>query len=337
MSAPDPRVGWAETVLRVLDTPWPWASAHLSRGGDDCDVTPWRLHPSFHGSLDWHSSCHMQWSAIRLLDGDAPMTDAVRSGLVGRLDARLTPAAIDVESAYLREHPGFERPYGWGWAVRLAASAASSGGANGWGEALAPLADTVAGLTLAWLPRQVLPVRHGVHHNTAFGLTLLRDGFEALGRRDVLAAIDDRARHWFLGDRDYPSRWEPSGTDFLSPALCEADLMRRVLRPDEFAGWLASFLPRLGEPGDTLLEVPEVGDVHDGAMVHQFGLALSRAAQLRALLAFLPADRVSRVDAAASALAGSVAEQITAGDFMSTHWLVSFALLARDSAPGPRN
>ena len=330
MTATDPRSAWADTVLRVLTTPWPWAAGHMSRDEDDCHVTPWRLHPSFHGALDWHSSCHLQWSAIRLVDSGAPIDRDTRAGLLGQLDARLSPANLEVESAYLHEHPGFERPYGWGWAARLAAAAATSAqdAAPRWARALQPLADTVARLTLMWLPRQVLPVRHGVHQNSAFGLTLLRDGFVTLGRADVVAAIDERARDWFLGDRDCPSQWEPSGTDFLSPALSEADLMRRLLGPEGFSDWLADFLPGLGEPGDRLLEVPEVGDVHDGAMVHQFGLALSRAAQLRALRPYLPAERAARVDAAASALVDAVAPQITSGDFMSTHWLVSFALLA---------
>lgn len=337
MTAPDPRAAWADTVLRVLTTPWPWASGHLSEGEDDCDVTPWRLHPSFHGSLDWHSACHMQWSAIRLLDGDAAIDEDVRSGLLGQLDARLTPAKVAVEAAYLAEHPGYERPYGWGWAVRLAAAATASSqeGADGWARALAPLVETIGRLTLGWLPRQVLPVRHGVHQNSAFGLTLLRDGFAALGRHDAVAVIDRRARDWFLGDRDYPSQWEPSGTDFLSPALCEADLMRRVLGPADFGPWLAGFLPRLGDAGDRLLDLPEVGDVTDGQLVHQFGLALSRAAQLRSLSPFLSDERASRVDAAASGLVAGVAEQITSGDFMSTHWLVSFALLAQEGHAAP--
>ncbi len=330
MTAPDPRIAWADTVLRVLTTSWPYASAHMSRDEDDCDVTPWELHPSFYGSLDWHSSCHMQWSAIRLLDSDAAISDDTAAGLLGQLDLRLTLAAVAVEADYLDAHPGFERPYGWGWAVKLAAATVTTGQdcAGPWVEAMRPLSDSLARLTLGWLPRQVLPVRHGVHQNSAFGLTLLRDGFEVLGRRDVVDAIDDRARDWFLDDRDYPSRWEPSGTDFLSPALSEADLMRRVLEPGEFGDWLGAFLPRLGCWGDRLLEVPRVGDVHDGQMVHQFGLALSRAAQLRALGPFLRSDRVARVEAATSEMVGAVSAHITSGDFMSTHWLVTFALLA---------
>ena len=330
MTASDPRIAWADTVLRVLTTSWPWASGHMSRDEDDCDVTPWELHPSFYGSLDWHSSCHMQWSAIQLLDSDAEISDDTAVSLLGQLDLRLAAAAVAVETDYLAAHPGFERPYGWGWAVRLAAATTTSRRdcAAPWAAAIRPLADTVAGLTLAWLPRQVLPVRHGVHQNSAFGLTLLRDGFEVLGRRDVVEAIDRRARDWFLDDRDYPSRWEPSGTDFLSPALCEADLMRRVLDAGDFGDWLDDFLPHLAGPADRLLAVPQVGDVHDGQLVHQFGLALSRAAQLRALSPFLRSERAERAEAAASAMVAAVSDQITSGDFMSTHWLVSFALLA---------
>ncbi len=337
MTASDPRIAWADTALRVLTTPWPWASGHMSRDEDDCDVTPWELHPSFHGSLDWHSSCHMQWSAIQLLDSDAEIPEDTASSLLGQLDLRLTATAIGAEADYLRTHRGFERPYGWGWAVRLAAAATTSSQdcAAPWAQAIQPLAETVAWLTLDWLPKQVLPVRHGVHQNSAFGLGLLRDGFDVLGRRDVVEAIDARARDWFFDDRDYPSRWEPSGTDFLSPALCEADLMRRVLAPADFGDWLGAFLPHLGGWGDRLLEVPRVGDVHDGQMVHQFGLALSRAAQLRAFSPFLRSDRAERVEVAASAMVAAASDQITSGDFMSTHWLVTFALLAETADRRP--
>lgn len=321
---------WAATVLQVLRTPYPWISGHMSLDADDCDVTPERLHPAFHGSVDWHSSAHMQWSAVRLLsEAGGRLTEQTRSELVGELNRRLTAAHGRTEAAYLRARPGFERPYGWAWAAMLATATRASGlpEAAAWREATAPVADAVADNLLDWLDRLAYPVRHGVHANTAFALALCHEAYADLGRADVVDAISRRAIAWFGSDRDYPVAWEPSGEDFLSPGLCEADVMRRVLGGD-FAGWLADFLPSLGEEGDPLLGVPLVHDRTDGKMVHLFGLALSRAWHLRLLAPALPAERAARVRAAAQAQVDAVRGEIVGGDIMSTHWLVSFALLA---------
>ena len=327
MSAPaaSPHESWARTVVEVLETPWPWAAAHVSTGPDDCEVTPHRLHPAFHGSVDWHSSVHMQWSGVRLLGGE--LDDSTRTRLTGVLDARLTAGHGAVEAAYLRERPSFERPYGWAWAALLAAETVGTP----WAPATAPVAEVVAGHLLAWLPRLAYPVRHGVHSNTAFALALAHEAFGRQGRDDVTAAITSAAREWYAAGRDCPSSWEPSGSDFLSPALCEAELMRRTLPEQEYADWLAAFLPRLATEGDTLLEVPEVRDRSDGHLVHLHGLALSRAWLLRRLAPHLPEDRASRARAAADRQVAAVAEEIVAGDLMATHWLVSFALLAEDA------
>jgi hypothetical protein len=323
--------GWAEVALRVLDTRYPHKSGHLAHGPHDVDVTPTRLFPAFHGCLDWHSSVHMQWSLLTLLpalDGD------LRARVIQLLDARLTAANLAAETAYLRRDPGFERPYGWAWAARLAATAHESRtpDAARWAAALDPLADAIASATVTWLPRLAYPVRHGTHANTAFGLLLLHDAFGRLGRADVVAEIATHARRFFAADTDYPLRWEPSGSDFLSPALCEAALMQRVL-PD-FADWLPRFLPGLADPDCPLFAVPQVLDRADGQAVHLVGLALSRAWQLR-LLATATAtataaggEKARRWRHAADRLVESALPEIADGDFMATHWLVSFALLA---------
>ena len=317
---------WAQTVVEVLGTPWPWISGHTSTGPGDCEVTPARLHPAFHGSVDWHSSVHMQWSGVRLLG-----EDPARSALTAVLDERLTPAHGAVEAAYLRERPSFERPYGWAWAAMLAAEVAQSPVAQAWRPATGVVVDAVAQNLLAWLPRIAYPVRHGVHGNTAFALTLLHEAFGRLGRGDVVSAVEVRAREWYAADRDAPTDWEPSGSDFLSPTLCEAELMRRVLGAEELTAWLDAFLPSLGEAGDPLLGVPEVRDRTDGHLVHLLGLALSRAWLLRRLAAYLPEERRRRALAAAEAQVASVGDEIVEGHVMSTHWLVSFALLAEDA------
>jgi hypothetical protein len=326
--------GWAELALRVLRTPFPYGAAHQSQSAADVDVTPERLHPAFAGCLDWHSSAHMQWSLVRLLTlaptelEAAGIADDVRA----ELSHRLTAANVAVEAAYLADRPGYERPYGWAWATMLAAAAQAcpDPAAGSWARATRPLADLIGDHVLGWMPRQAYPVRHGVHSNTAFALALLLEACAALGRTDVVAAIRAQAVTWFGGDRDMQTTFEPSGSDFLSPALSEAELMRRVLPPAEFADWLAGFLPGLGtQRHGRLLETPTVHDRTDGQLVHLFGLALSRGWQLRELAAVVPAgaDRAVLVEAADRQIAFAEDEVLT-GHFMSTHWLVSFALLA---------
>lgn len=337
---------WAEVACRVLETPYPYGAAHTSLGPGDHDVDPARLHPAFHGALDWHSSVHMQWSLVTLLTTAGPELDVagLTDRLVALLDDRLSMAHLETEVAYLHARPGYERPYGWAWAVTLgeATWACLLPVADVWSEAMSELTSLVADRLVAFLPQLSHPVRHGVHANTAFALTLAHDAFTALGRLDVVAAIDERALTWFGSDVDTDTRGEPSGTDFLSPALTEAQLMRRVLAPADFGAWLDAYLPGLGNPpglGDRahqhLLEVPTVSDQTDGQLAHLHGLALSRAWGLAELAAALPAEdrRVVRLrDAARTQLAATL-PVVTSGHFMATHWLVSFALLAARALP----
>lgn len=326
---------WARTILQVLRTHYPYAAGHASLSADDVDVRPERLHPAFHGSFDWHSSAHMQWSAVTLLN--RPDLDPnVRQELIAELDSRLTSANGAVEAAYLRGRRGFERPYGWAWAAMLAAAVqtAAAPEAVRWRTATGAIAEVIADNLTGWLPRLAYPVRHGVHSNTAFALILALQAYEVLGRSDVTELIIERATAWFGEDRNYPSRWEPSGGDFLSPALCEAELMSRVLPEQDFRPWLAGFLPGLGAEDDNLLHTPIVLDRQDGQAVHLFGLALSRAWLLRSLSRFVAEDRRDRMLAAADRLVAAPEAEISDGDFMSTHWLVSFALLASGSGDG---
>lgn len=324
---------WARVAREVLDTPYPYASGHVATGPEDTDVTPQRLHPAFHGALDWHSSVHMQWSLLTLVDRyDAALAEAgeVEPSL-RLLCSRLTEGRLATEVDYLWGRPSFERPYGWAWAAMLVAAAYRSERpeSSGWAIALEPLGEVVAQHTVDWLPRQAYPVRHGKHQNDAFALSLLLDSFRDLGRDDVVEAIRAKAVEWFGGDTSYDTRAEPSGTDFLSPALCEAELMRRVLPEEEFRPWLARFLPGLGEGVHApLLGVPEIRDAGDGQFVHLAGLALSRAWQLRSLAGHLPPATGEVLRGAADKQAEAVLPLITEGDFMATHWLVSFALLA---------
>ncbi|AXH96355.1 DUF2891 family protein [Ornithinimicrobium avium] len=332
---PTDAAAWSRVGRAVVGTTYPWSPGHVVMGPEDAHLVPEQLHPSFHGSLDWHSCVHVQWSLVTLLTRYADALDPQeRTAVVALLDERLGREHVAVEVDYLRARPAFERPYGWAWAAQLVATLeeAARGGAaphtGAWAEATAPLGETVADLVLGWLPRQPYPVRHGKHQNDAFALRLLIDAYGRLGREDVVAACRGRALDWFGADTDAPTAWEPGGTDFLSPALTEASLMAHVLPHQRYAAWLAGFLPGLGEGRhEHLLAVPEVRDPADGQYAHLLGLALSRAWQLRELTAYLPGAE-DRLREAADAQEAAVLEQIVAGDFMATHWLVSFALLA---------
>lgn len=317
-------------MVAAVGQPYPWASQHTVTGRCDTDATPERLHPAFWGSFDWHSCVHMLWSGVTLLGLPGDDLDAVAAEAVtALLDERLAPDKVAFEASTLRRRPGFERPYGWAWGLQLvaAASTSSATGADRWAAALAPLGQALTDLFVSWLPGMPLPVRVGTHANSAFALTLARDAALDLGREDLVSVIDDTARAWFYSDRDYPISWEPGGHDFLSAGLCEAVLMRRVLGADA-GNWLAGFLPGLARDGDPIFNMPAGLDPADGQLAHLLGLVLSRSWHLRELAPLLDADASARIATLTAAETDRVADAITHGDFMATHWLVSFALKA---------
>ncbi|NEC09227.1 DUF2891 domain-containing protein [Streptomyces sp. SID7909] len=331
-------VPFAELALANVVRAYPNAPAHLYRGPEEL-VEPRVLHPAFYGGYDWHSTVHMHWLLVRLLrrfahTGDLPATLTTR--VRGVLDTHLTPENLAVEAAYLRGRPHFERPYGWAWLVALAAECRALGAPEGdrWADALTPAVEAVGELLAGWLPRATYPIRHGIHPNSAFGLGLVLDAGERAGLSGtVLDAVADRLRDWFSGDHDAPVHWEPSGQDFLSPALTEADAMRRVLPADAFRSWLAGFLP--GLTTSPLLTPPVVSDHADPQIGHLLGLTLSRAAALRTIGDALGEGPVR--DALATSAEAHLAAglpTVSSGDFSSDHWLATFAALALDTPPG---
>lgn len=266
--------------------------------------------------------------------GTAAWVDAAtEASLRTALGANLTPAKLAVERDYLLANPSWERPYGWAWLMRLAATCSASRDAEirEWGTALEPLVDAVAELSAAWMAKAQYPVRHGLHTNAAFGVGYMLDAFRSLGRVDAAKACEDAARTWFANDRGWPGDWELSGQDFLSAGLSEADLMRRVLSADEFAGWFAGFLPELST-ASRILQPVSVTDETDGYLVHLHGLNLTRAGQVARIIATLRQSSGPEASAAAAVLSDALDPLLKAGlsglesgDFMSTHWLASFA------------
>ncbi len=317
----------AVIALGHVGREWPNKLDHVLGGPEDLRA-PRDLHPAFFGSFDWHSCVHAFWMLARLLRRfpEGAAAPAIRA----LFDARLTEANIAVECAYL-DRPlsrGFERPYGWAWLLKLAAELRAPGMAA-WAAALAPLAAAFDGRFRDFLPRADYPVRAGTHGNTAFALALAADHAEPTLR----ALLRETARAWYGSDVDCQA-WEPSGDDFLSPALIEAEAMRRLLPRDEFLPWLDRFLPRLAQRAPEALFTPaRVADRSDAKIVHLDGVNLSRAWCWRALAgALAEADprRAVALEAAAAHLAAALPH--LAGDYMGEHWLASFAVLALDEA-----
>ena len=309
---------FAKIVLGHVTREQPNAIAH---------VPPKSVHPIFFGSYDWHSCVHSYWLLATLyrLFPKLPQRDEIAALFADALTAEKAKG----ELAYLERATarGFERPYGWAWLLMLQAEFDRHKGAA-WASALRPLANLFAMRFRDHLPKMTYPVRSGVHSSTAFALALSYE-YATANDEKLANLIRKTARAWYLGDRDCQA-WEPSGEDFLSPALTEAECMRRILSQREFQRWFDGFLPLLTrrEPA-TLFKPATVSDRSDVRIVHLDGVNLSRAWCWRNLAAALPAGDPRRKPAAQAAddqLAASLPH--VSGDYVGEHWLASFALLA---------
>jgi hypothetical protein len=321
---------FAQLALACAHQEYPNKIAHVLNS--DADVRPPRaLTPAFFGCYDWHSSVHGHWLLARLarLYPDAPFAAPARQALA----RSLTPANIAGEIAYLKG-PGrtsFERPYGLAWLLQLAAELREwdSDEARAWSRAIEPLEREAAALLRAWLPKLSAPIRIGEHSQTAFSFGLILDWARARPDPETETLLVSRVRDFYLGDRDCPIAYEPSGEDFLSPCIAEADLMRRVMPPQEFAAWLTAFLPKIPSRTRDLWLVPGVvTDPTDPKLAHLDGLNLSRAWMLEGILAGLPADDLRRPAIAAVANTHREAglKNVTGEHYEGGHWLGTFAV-----------
>jgi hypothetical protein len=323
---------FADLALACIDREYPNKIAHAL--ASDADVRPPReLTPAFFGCYDWHSAVHGHWLLVRLLRlfPAAPFAARARAAL----DRHLTPANLAAERAYLTAtgRETFERPYGLAWLLQLAAELHEWHDPQGerWAAAVAPLAQAAAARLTAWLPKLTHPVRIGEHNQTAFALGLALDWARGTGAAATEALFTRRAQELFAGDQACPLTYEPSGEDFLSPCLAEADLMRRILPPQAYAPWLRRFLPALPETGRVAsdwLPIGVVTDPTDGKLAHLDGLNLSRAWMLEGIAAGLPAGdpRLPALRAAAAAHRAAGLAAVTGAHYEGGHWLGSFAV-----------
>ncbi len=297
----------------------------------DQDVGPPRvLTPVFYGCFDWHSSVHGHWLLVRLLRlyPDAEFAARAETALNESFEAE----KVDQEVAYVT-HPqraSFERPYGVAWLLQLTAELREwdDPRARQWLATLEPLESALVANMETWLAKLAYPIRMGEHAQTAFAFGLFLDWSRASGRVEFSKLVTDRSKDFYLDDRNCPLAYEPSGQDFLSPCLAEADLMRRILSAEDFARWLTGFMPDLPVDGDSdWLPIAVVTDPTDGKLAHLDGLNISRAWMLEGIAFGLPEG-----DSRKQALLGSAAvhkssglASVTGEHYEGGHWLGSFA------------
>jgi len=322
---------FANLALACVHKEYPNHISHTLNSDADA-APPRKLTPAFYGCYDWHSSVHGHWLLVRLVRTfpDAQFVQAAREALL----QSLTAENIVQEAAYLRGEgrASFERPYGLAWLLQLVAELrewddpqAKEMAAN-----LHPLEKVVLERLNNWLPKLSNPVRIGEHDQTAFALGLMFDYAHGNGDQKFVDLVVSKANQFYLSDKNCPLAYEPSGEDFLSPCLGEADLIRRVLPRERFARWLRTFLPQISQANkDILWLTPVVSpDPSDPKLAHLDGLNLSRAWMLEGIAAGLPKSdkRLPAIRAAAAAHSRKGLAAVTGEHYEGGHWLGSFGV-----------
>lgn len=324
---------FANLALACIHREYPNKIGHHVLLSDRDAKPPRELTPAFYGCYDWHSAVHGHWTLVRLirLFPSAPFAERARQAIA----KNLTAENLAREADYLRPEArsSFERPYGLAWLLQLAAEAGQ------WSRTLEPLVAIAIQRLKAWLPKLSHPVRTGDHSQSAFSLSLMLDYARAAGNHGFEAFLESTIRGFYLDDRDGPLAYEPSGEDFLSPCLAEADLVRRILPANEFARWLAAFLPSIRQDHSHWLKPVRPLDPADPKLGHLHGLNLSRAWMLDGILQGLPPgdprNRVLRHTSDYHADAGLAS--VTSERYEGAHWLGTFAvyLLTRSEERRP--
>ena len=331
--------------LQCIDREYPNKPGHVWAGDRD-GRPPRKNHPAFFGCFDWHSAVHAHWAMVRVLARFPrhPLAPKLRAAL----DKHLTVKNIAIEAAtFAAKHdPLFERPYGWAWYLRLVrevrvlsvTKSPHEEAAMAWATALEPLEKLLVKRAKDYFTRLSRPVRAGTHASTAFALAHLLDYARDRPALALQAALESRAKSFYLADSACPIAYEPSGEDFISPCLAEADLMRRVLGRHEFEIWIRRFFPPLASYAFRSLHVPpRINDLKDPRIGHLIGLSLHRAWCMRGIAQAISGQRVK-----AKILLGladihltKASQQIFASGYGGAHWLASFALFALTDAGGP--
>ena len=305
----------------------------ISRTTDNAEAIgrPNVIFPIFYGCFDWHSSVHGHWLLVRLLrvgPQDAPWRDAA----IAKLNESFSAEKLAGEVAnFARPARGsWERPYGLAWYLQLMTELREwdDPQAKEWLSVLEPLETDIVASLKEWLPNLAYPIRLGTHNQSAFAFGLMLDWARVAGDAELEQLIIERSKAFHLRDVNCPLDYEPSGEDFLSPCLMEADLMRRILTPEEFSAWLTEFLPQIPTDGTGDWLAPGiVKDASDGKLVHLDGVNSSRAWNLYNIARALPEgdQRKATLVAAAEVHASEGVAAVSDEHYSGSHWLASFA------------
>lgn len=320
---------FAALALTCVHQEYPNKIAHVMSGDEDV-APPRQLTPVFYGCFDWHSAVHGHWLLVRLLKLFPNAEFATEAEQA--LDESFRTDKVQAEIAYMshEQRASFERPYGVAWLLQLTAELREwdDPRARAWLTVLEPLEAAYVEKMTDWLNKLAYPIRIGEHAQTAFAFALFLDWARAAGDEKFRDLVTERSRAFYSSDVNCPLAYEPGGQDFLSPCLAEADLMRRVQRPEAYALWLQQFLPQIPADGSTgWLPLAEITDRSDGKLAHLDGLHLSRAWALNGMAAGLPASdpRQASIRATAAEQGKAGLAAVTGEHYEGGHWLGSFA------------
>jgi hypothetical protein len=331
--SPELAARFAQLALDCVHREYPNKIAHVLNSDADAG-TPNQLYPVFYGCFDWHSSVHGHWLLTRLLRlaPEIGLQAELQQQIRTALNQSFSAEGVAAEVAYFQaeNRKSFERPYGMAWFLQLTAELREwdDPQAAEWLAILVPLEAEIVSQIKRWLPNLAYAIRVGTHNQSMFAFGLMLDWARAADDRALTEMITNRSMAFHLEDRNCPLSYEPSGEDFLSPCLMEADLMRRLLDQQAFADWLTGFLPSIPHDGSGDWLTPGiVHDPTDGKLVHLDGVNLSRAWNLQNIAAALPADDDRRAALLASSElhAETGIANVSAEHYEGSHWLASFA------------
>jgi len=319
-------------ALTCIGQEFPNKPSHVINHEKDGGL-PSELHPIFYGCFDWHSAVHGHWLLAKVanLYGDC---SELLTNITSLFDQQFTEEKVKIEVSYFNRKNGklFERTYGWAWLLKLQAELQTSEHIKfrEYAATLKPLADFISQMYVDFLPKLVYPIRVGEHTNIAFGLAFALDYARLEANEKLEEQIKNVSTTFYLTDRACPLSYEPSGYDFLSPCLQEADLMTRIINSnEEFSTWLKNFLPSVFED-DFILQPGQIRDRTDGKLVHLDGLNFSRAWALYNIATKVQSDTKlsTRLRKIGDKHVLTSLDNVVGSDYAGSHWLASFLLHA---------
>ncbi len=324
----------ADKPLHCINQEFPNKTAHIINTAEEVNLGPKDLHPSFYGCFDWHSSVHGHWMLVRLLKTKPHIANAQEIERI--LEDSFQPEKIQVEADYFTKFnlsATFERTYGWAWILKLDEELLTWNDprAKRWHQHMKPLTDQILKKWQAYLPKQTYPNRTGVHPNSAFGLAFALDWARASQSKEFETQLIQKSKDFYFNDVRTPAYLEPDGSDFFSPSLAIADLMRRVLPQTEFVKWINKFYDK--KSLENLAKVPVISDINDYQTVHLVGLSFSRAWGMKGVSKALPKNHPlkNKFQKEADLFLANGLPLVFEGNYGGDHWLASFAVYALEN------